>query len=195
MKALLIIDVQNDFLPGGALAVENAGEIIPIINALQKEFPFVIASKDWHPKGHISFASTHHKKERETVHLAYGEQVLWPDHCVQFSQGSDFPPSLETSRITYIVYKGADLLVDSYSAFFDQNRGPTGLADYLRSHEIDHLYVVGLVIEYCVKATVLDALSLGFTVTIIKKGCKGLDAMTSKKALAELQGPQCNIAE
>ena len=196
MKALLIVDLQNDFLPGGSLAVQGAESIIPIINGLQEEFEIVIASKDWHPVGHVSFASTHKKKVGEKIVVSSGEQILWPDHCVQYSKGSDFPSSLRTEKISHIVYKGSDLAVDSYSAFFDQNRAhSTDLYEYLRIHKIDHLYVVGLATEYCVRATVMDALTLGFKVTVIEKGCMGLDPTTAKEALSDMQKGSATIVD
>lgn len=189
-----MIDLQNDFFSGGSLPVPEAEAIIPPINRLQREFEIVIASKDWHPKGHISFASSHNKKVGDRIQLPYGEQVLWPDHCIKYSEGSDFLSSLEKDRITHIVYKGSDPKVDSYSVFFDQNKvHSTDLYFYLQNHNINHLYVVGVVVEYCIKASVLDALSLGFKVTLIKEGCKELDVEMSKKALAEMQGPNFEL--
>lgn len=185
MNALLIVDVQNDFLPGGTLAIPKGDEIIPTINALQEQFDLIIASKDWHPPKHVSFASTHGKQPGDTIQMEGYVQELWPDHCVQNTWGAEFVPSLKTNKLSYIVYKGKDPQVDSYSAFFDQSGKETGLEYYLKEKRIDDLYVVGLATDVCVRYSVLDALKLGFNVTVFKEGCRGLKE--PQKAFKEMQ--------
>lgn len=176
MKALLLVDIQNDFLPGGSLAVPHGDEILPVVNLLQPMFDLVIASKDWHPEAHASFASSHGAEVGTLLDLEGVSQMMWPDHCVQGTRGAEFPEGLETDSIQHVAYKGKNPLVDSYSAFFDsQRKRSTGLEDYLREHEVDHLFVLGLATDYCVKYTVLDALSLGFQVTVIQDACRGID--------------------
>ncbi|NGX61930.1 MAG: hypothetical protein K940chlam9_01421 [Chlamydiae bacterium] len=175
-KALLIVDVQNDFLPGGALAVPDGDQVIPIINDLQKEFPLVVATEDCHPENHSSFAHFHGKKPGEKIEVEGELQELWPVHCVQGSWGAELAPSLEKGRIDQVFYKGTDARVDSYSAFFDNQRlRSTGLTAYLREKGIEKLYIVGLATDYCVKFTALDALSEGFSVYVIPEGCRGID--------------------
>ncbi|HVE43943.1 MAG TPA: bifunctional nicotinamidase/pyrazinamidase [Gammaproteobacteria bacterium] len=176
-KALIMIDLQNDFCEGGALAVPGGKEVIPLANDLQHHFNCVIATKDWHPKDHLSFASNHPGKSvGEWVTLHDLPQILWPAHCLQDSEGADFVSELETSRIQHIVYKGTDKHVDSYSAFFDNARlRATGLEAYLREQGIQSLYLLGLATDYCVQYTALDALSLGFDVHVIVDACRGVE--------------------
>lgn len=176
MKAFLIVDLQNDFLPGGALGVENGDQIVPIINKLQEVFSLVIASKDWHPPNHTSFASTHKRKPGEVITIDGIEQILWPDHCVQGTWGAEFTPLLQTEKITKVFYKGVDPRIDSYSAFYDnKNLRSTGLAEYLRDMAVDEIYIAGLTTDYCVKYSVLDASKLGFKINVILDGCRGID--------------------
>lgn len=177
MKALLIVDVQNDFCPGGALAVPDGDKIVPLINKLTNNFDIVLQTQDWHPAGHSSFASSHDGKEPfESIEMPYGEQVLWPDHCVQGSEGAAFHPDLETDRTQLIIRKGLRKEIDSYSAFYENdNSTSTGLAGYLRDRHIDHLYVAGLATDFCVKWSVLDGLKEGFSVTVIEDAVKGID--------------------
>lgn len=177
MKALLIVDVQNDFCPGGALEVPNGDEVVPVINKLSQTFDVVLQTQDWHPAGHASFASSHEgKKPFESIEMPYGKQVLWPDHCVQESEGADFHPDLETDRTQMVIRKGFRKKIDSYSAFYENdNTTPTGLAGYLRDRDIDHLYVAGLATDFCVKWSVLDGLEKGFAVTVIEDAVKGID--------------------
>ncbi|WP_440999011.1 bifunctional nicotinamidase/pyrazinamidase [Fodinibius sp. SL11] len=177
MRALLIIDVQNDFCPGGALEVPKGDAIIPTINKLSEQFDVVIQTQDWHPDGHSSFASSHQGKEPfETINMPYGEQVLWPDHCVQRSQGSDFHPDLETSLSQMIIRKGFRKDIDSYSAFFENdNSTSTGLSGYLKERGIDTLYAVGLATDFCVKWSVLDGIKEGFDLYVIEDAVKGID--------------------
>lgn len=189
MKALIITDVQNDFLPGGALGIPGAGRIIPIINRIMPYFEHVLATQDWHPKGHVSFASTHKKKVGDIVKIGDLEQILWPDHCIQGSQGADFPKSLKRERIEAIFQKGGDLKIDSYSTFFDNARKKeTGLEDYLRKKAIQKLYFVGLATDYCVLYSVRDALELGFDVWVIRDCCCAINLKPGdeEKALGEM---------
>jgi len=172
MKTLIITDVQHDFMPGGALGVPHANEIIPIINALIPHFEHVIATLDWHPENHVSFASTHGKKPGEM----FGTQILWPDHCVQNSHGANLVAGLKKEKIEAIFHKGTDPDVDSYSAFFDDARHrATGLDEYLEKHKLRDLYFVGLATDYCVLYSVLDALELGFSVSVIRDACRAIN--------------------
>lgn len=177
MRALLIIDVQNDFCPGGALEVPNGDQVVPIINKLSTEFDAVIQTQDWHPKGHSSFATSHDGKEPfETIEMPYGEQVLWPDHCVQESPGAEFHPDLETNRSQLIIRKGFRKEIDSYSAFYENDdKTTTGLSGYLRERDIDTLYAVGLATDFCVKWSVIDGLKEGFSVKVVEDAVKGID--------------------
>lgn len=177
MHALLIVDVQNDFCPGGALEVPNGAQVVPVINRLSKHFDHVIQTQDWHPKGHSSFASSHPDKDPfSVIKMPYGEQVLWPDHCVQGSEGAEFHPGLETVRTQLVIRKGFRKEIDSYSAFYENdNQTPTGLAGYLRERGIDTLYACGLATDFCVKWSVLDGLKEGFDVTVIEDAVKGID--------------------
>lgn len=177
MKALLIVDVQNDFCPGGALEVPGGDQIIPTINDLSEHFDIVIQTQDWHPKGHSSFASSHQGKEPfETIEMPYGEQVLWPDHCVQGSQGADFHPNLETNRSQLFIRKGFRKNIDSYSAFYENDEETTtGLTGYLRERNINTLYVVGLATDFCVKWSVVDGIEEGFNIYVVEDAVKGID--------------------
>jgi len=177
MKALLIVDIQNDFLPGGALPVPDGDKIIPVVNEILKHpFDLVIASKDWHPQDHGSFASTHNKEVGEVIDLFGLEQNLWPDHCVQDSFGSDFPPSLDITKIEKIIYKGTNENIDSYSAFYDNGHlKATELDDVLKSKNIKDLYVAGLATDYCVKDTIIDARQLGYNTFLIEDAIRGIN--------------------
>ena len=190
MDALIVVDIQNDFLPGGALAVKEGDRVIPIINKLL-EFPFdlKIASQDWHPADHGSFASVHKKKPGDRILLNGLEQILWPDHCIQDTYGSDFPKTLHTDKFDRIFHKGADKNIDSYSTFFDNGHlKSTGLDEYLKNEKVTKLYLVGLATDYCVKYSVFDASKLGYEVIVIEDGCRGvnLNPDDSKKALQEI---------
>lgn len=173
----MIIDVQNDFCPGGALEVPNGDVIIPTINKLSEQFDIVIQTQDWHPQGHSSFASSYQgKKPYETIEMSYGEQVLWPDHCIQSSKGSDFHADLETSRSQLIIRKGFRKNIDSYSAFYENdNSTTTGLTGYLKERNIDTLYAVGLATDFCVKWSVIDGIKEGFDVYVVEDAVKGID--------------------
>lgn len=185
--ALVVVDVQNDFCPGGALAVSEGDQIVPGINTLMKQFHTVVLTQDWHPAGHSSFASSHAgKAPMELIDMPYGAQVLWPDHCVQGSTGAAFHPDLETDRASLIIRKGANPEIDSYSAFFENDRKtPTGLEGYLRNLNIKQLTFVGLATDFCVNFSALDAASLGFAVSVKLDLCRGIDLDGSMAATLE----------
>lgn len=175
--ALIVIDMQNDFCPGGALAVAEGDKIVAGINARMAEVNAVVLTQDWHPADHLSFASQHPGlTAMERVQMPYGSQVLWPDHCVQSSPGSDFHPELETARADMIVRKGFNREIDSYSAFFENDqRSATGLAGYLRDRGLQRLEFVGLATDFCVAWSALDAAKLGFDVSVRTELCRGID--------------------
>lgn len=185
-KALIIVDLQNDFLPGGALGVDGGKEIIPIINQLMDRFDLVVATQDIHPEGHVSFAETHGKHVGETVDLEGQLQELWPIHCVEGTRGAALADELNKEKIQTYFKKGTDLHLDSYSAFFDHDyESETGLDDYLRERKVKTVYIVGLATDFCVKFTALDALDLGFKVVVVRDACKGV--FDEKRALEELK--------
>lgn len=183
MKALLIVDVQNDFCPGGALGVKGGDKIIPIINKLSSSFDEVILTQDWHPDNHSSFASVYEGKQAyETIEMEYGPQVLWPDHCVQGTTGAAFHPALSTDKAQLIIRKGFRKGIDSYSAFFENDQETvTGLSGYLKNRGIDQLFVCGLATDFCVKWSVLDGISEGFKVVIIEDAVAGIDLNGSEE--------------
>jgi nicotinamidase/pyrazinamidase len=174
-EALIIVDVQLDFCEGGALAVPQGDEVVPVINKLVHEFPHIVATQDWHPPGHTSFASAHPGKEPgDVVPMTYGEQRLWPDHCVQGENGAALHPGLHVETIHAIIRKGMRVEIDSYSAFFENDRRtPTGLVGYLHALGVTKLYLVGLALDYCVRYTAVDGRHLGFAVSVIEEGCRG----------------------
>ncbi len=174
--ALLVIDVQNDFCPGGALAVEAGDQIVAPINAMMDDFDAVILTQDWHPAGHSSFASSHTGKVPfDLIEMPYGPQVLWPDHCVQNSEGAAFHPKLRTDA-DLILRKGFRGAIDSYSAFFENDQTtPTGLKGYLETRGIDRLTLVGLATDFCVHYSAVDAARLGFDVTVRQDACRAID--------------------
>ena len=176
-QALIVIDVQNDFCPGGALAVGGGDEIVAGINELMSEFDAVVLTQDWHPAGHSSFASSHPgKSPMELIDMPYGPQVLWPDHCVQGTQGAAFHRELDVDRADMIIRKGFRKAVDSYSAFFENDKTtPTGLEGYLRSREISNLTLVGLATDFCVNYSAVDAAKLGFSVSVNENLCRAID--------------------
>jgi nicotinamidase/pyrazinamidase len=188
--ALILVDLQNDFVPGGALAVREGDQVIPIANQLQPAFDLIVASKDWHPADHASFAVNHPgKKVGDVIELNGLPQVLWPAHCVQGTMGAEFVPGLETNRLTRIFLKGTDREIDSYSAFFDNgHRKSTGLGEYLKQQQVRRVYVMGLATDYCVKFTALDARREGFEVTLVEDGCRGVNLKPddSKHAVDEM---------
>lgn len=175
--ALLVIDVQNDFIPGGQLAVPGGDEIVPLINRLGRSFRQVILAQDWHPAGHASFASSHPGKQPfDLVQLPYGEQKLWPDHCTQGSRGAEFHPMLELTHAQLIIRKGCNPDIDSYSAFMEADRQTTtGLAGYLKERGIDTVYLVGLALDFCVMFSALDARAAGFNAFVVLDACRGID--------------------
>ncbi len=177
MKALIIVDVQYDFLPGGSLAVAKGDEIIPVINYIQKDYDLLVATQDWHPDNHLSFASQHEGKlPFEVIDLFGLEQVLWPDHCVQGSYGAEFSEDLNMDRVEAIFRKGMERNIDSYSGFFDNGkRKDTGLAGYLKARKVDEVHVCGLAADYCVYFTAMDALAEGFKTSIISKATRAID--------------------
>lgn len=177
MRTLILVDIQNDFLPGGALAVPRGDEVVPVANRLQPRFELVVATQDWHPQRHGSFASTRPgSKPGDLAELAGLPQVLWPDHCVQGTAGAAFAPGLEMNRVEAIVRKGTDPAIDSYSGFFDNgHRKSTGLGDYLEGRGATDVYVLGLATDYCVKFTALDALRLGFRAFLVEDGSRGVE--------------------
>lgn len=189
-SALLLIDLQQDFCAHGSLAVPDADSIIARINQIQELFPLVIATQDWHPLHHVSFASTHNKKPGEIIKVANDlTQVLWPDHCVQGSAGAQLHAQLNTSKIKKIIYKGQQRDVDSYSAFFDNAQAAhTDLAQYLQHHAIQDLYCCGLATDYCVQYSCADAVHLGFKVHLVLDCCRGVAPATVNHALHALQG-------
>lgn len=177
MKALLIVDVQNDFLPGGALAVPQGDVIIPVINNIQQHFKLIVATRDWHPANHGSFASNHDNRQvGEVIRLHGQEQVLWPDHCVQGSPGAEISPLLNQGLINNIIFKGSDPDIDSYSAFYDNGHlKETGLHAYLKRNGITSLFVCGLAADYCVYYTVKDALLLGYEANLLTDATRGVN--------------------
>ena len=177
MDALLIVDLQNDFCPGGALPVPEGDEIVPLVNQLADRFDHVIQTQDWHPEGHQSFASAHDEKEPyDVITVEYGEQVLWPDHCVQGTTGAEFHPDLDTTHAELIIRKGFRPEIDSYSAFFENDGAtPTGLTGYLNERGINTLYLCGLAADFCVKWSALDGRKQGFDVYVIEDATRGID--------------------
>ncbi len=177
MKALLLVDVQNDFAPGGALAVPEGDQIVEPLNEMMDLFPLVVATQDLHPEDHVSFAKNHEGGEvGKVVQIDGLDQVLWPVHCVANTEGADFIPGLRVGRIKKIIHKGTDQDLDAYSGFFDNGkRKATGLSDYLKGEGVDEIFVGGLATDYCVKFTVLDALSEGFKVVLLTDAVRGID--------------------
>lgn len=191
MRALVLVDIQNDFLPGGALAVRDGDQVVAVANALSPRFDLVVATQDWHPADHRSFASNHEGRDiGEVIDLNGLPQVLWPDHCVQDTWGAEFAPGLDTSRIARVFRKGVDPEIDSYSGFFDNgHRRSTGMGEWLRAQGVDEVLVLGLATDYCVKFTALDARHLGFRTVVVEDGCRGVNLAPddSDKALAALR--------
>ena len=189
MKALVIIDVQNDFLISGSLEVPNGNDVIEPINEIIKNYALVIATKDWHPLDHVSFASNHpDKKIGDVVKVNNLDQMLWPEHCVQETRGSDFPSTLNSKTINKIIYKGTNSQIDSYSGFHDNGKiRSTGLSDYLKANNVTLIDYVGVATEYCVNFTVLDSIDEGFKTRVILNCIKGIDLKESKKTLNEMK--------
>lgn len=195
MKALVLVDIQNDFLVGGSLEVPNGNEIISHINFIFKNYSIVVATKDWHPKNHISFASNHKNKNiGEVIVVNNQNQVLWPDHCIENSYGSNFPNELNTPNINKTFYKGVDSLIDSYSGFYDNGKvRSTGLSEFLKKENIKDVDIVGLATDYCVKYTAIDSYNDGFKTNVIKSCVRGISDKTIKLALKEMKEIGINI--
>lgn len=174
---LLVIDVQNDFCEGGALAVPGASEIIPVVNRLMTRFDHVIFSQDWHPRGHASFASSHpQRKPFQLVTVAYGDQILWPDHCVQGTRGAEFHPELHINCAELILRKGHHFNIDSYSVFLENDRRtPTGLTGYLRERGFTRLFMAGLALDFCVRYSAEDGADRGFEIVVVEDACRAID--------------------
>jgi nicotinamidase/pyrazinamidase len=191
VEALVVVDVQNDFCPGGALAVADGDQVVPFINALRKDFGLIVFTQDWHPRGHASFASSHPgKKPYDQIELHGQPQTLWPDHCVQESRGAEFHAKLDIRPSDPVFKKGSLPSVDSYSGFLDNDRKhETGLREFLKKKGADRIVVVGLATDYCVKFTALDGLTAGFQVKVLRGGCRAvnLDPKDEERTYQELQ--------
>ncbi|NUB44859.1 bifunctional nicotinamidase/pyrazinamidase [Fertoebacter nigrum] len=187
--ALIVIDVQNDFCPGGALAVAGGDAIIPRINALLGDFPVKVLTQDWHPANHTSFAANHDAAPFSLTEMPYGPQVLWPTHCVQGTAGAEFHPTLDTHPADLVIRKGFNPGIDSYSAFFENDRStPTGLEGYLRTRGVTAITLTGLATDFCVAYSALDAARLGFAVTVLQGACGAIDLDGSlARMLAEMR--------
>jgi nicotinamidase/pyrazinamidase len=186
MRALILVDIQNDFIPGGALAVPEGDRIVPLASALQQKFQIIVATQDWHPRDHGSFAANHPgRKPGDVIELNGLPQVLWPVHCVQETSGAAFVPVLDVSRITQVFRKGTDPAIDSYSGFFDNgHRKSTGMGDWLKARGVSDLFVCGLATDYCVKFTALDGRGLGFNVSLVEDACRGVNLKPDDSAHA-----------
>lgn len=188
---LLVVDIQNDFCPGGKLAVPHGHEVVPSINRLARRFRHVVLTQDWHPPGHHSFASSHPgKRPFETVTVAYGPQILWPDHCVQGTAGAQFHADLQIPHAELVLRKGFRSTIDSYSAFYENDRKtPTGLAGYLRERGLTRVFVAGLAFDFCVRYSAEDACREGFAVVVIEDACRGIDVDGSVAATRQSLAP------
>jgi nicotinamidase/pyrazinamidase len=199
MEALVLVDIQNDFCPGGALAVADGDAVVAVANALSPRYELVVATQDFHPPSHLSFAVNHPgKKPYDLIELGGLPQVLWPAHCVQGTNGAELHPELDLSRVRRVFPKGTDERIDSYSGFFDNgHQKATGLAEYLKDAGVTSIVVLGLATDYCVKWTALDARQLGFDVSVVQDGCRGV-ALTPEdvpQALAELSAAGVEIVQ
>ncbi|MBN2405269.1 MAG: bifunctional nicotinamidase/pyrazinamidase [Coriobacteriia bacterium] len=199
MRALILVDIQNDFMPFGALPVVDGDAVVSIANELARRSSLVIATQDWHPADHGSFARMHPTlKPGDVVDLGGVEQVLWPDHCVQGTPGASFHSALDVARIDHVVRKGTDPGVDSYSGFYDNDRRlDTGLGEYLMSRGVDEVVICGLATDYCVKYTVLDAVGLGFGVTVVEDACRAVELRPGDgdRALFEMHAAGARVLE
>ena len=197
MRALAVIDLQNDFCPGGALAVRGGDEVVPVANRLSPLFPLVVASQDWHPPDHGSFAASRPGRQPYDLdELAGLPQVLWPVHCVQGSPGAEFHPLFDRTRVARVFRKGTDPAIDSYSAFYDNGRRKsTGLGDYLRQQGVTELTILGLATDYCVRFTALDGRWLGFGITVVKDGCRAVELVDGdgERAFDEMRAAGARI--
>lgn len=198
MDALILVDIQNDFLPGGALAVKQGDEVIPIANALQKNFDLVVATQDYHPRNHLSFAANHPGKQPgDHIELKGLDQVLWPVHCVQGSQGAEFAQALDMDKVEKVFKKGTDPEIDSYSGFYDNGHlKATGLGDYLKQKGVGRVIIVGLAADYCVKFTALDAKNLGFDTIVVQDGTRAVNLQEGdfERAMDELRSKGVKIS-
>ena len=198
MRALIVVDLQNDFMPGGALAVPHGDEVVAVANRMMPRFDVVAASQDWHPPNHGSFASQHEDcQPGDFVELGGLRQILWPDHCVQGTAGAAFHDDLDAEAIDRVFRKGVDPEIDSYSAFFDNaHRRSTGLGDYLRERAVDEVYLLGLATDYCVKFSALDAVGEGFRTFVILDGCRGIDLQPGdiERSLDEMREAGARVA-
>jgi len=185
--ALLVVDIQNDFCPGGNLPVPRGDEIVPLVNDLAKRFPHVVLTQDWHPPGHRSFASSHPgKRPFETITLDYGPQILWPDHCVQGSPGAEFHAGLRIPQAELVIRKGFRSAIDSYSALYENDhKTPTGLGGYLRERGLTRIFLAGLAFDFCVRYSAEDAHNSGFTPIVVEDACRGIDVEGSVAATRE----------
>jgi nicotinamidase/pyrazinamidase len=199
MKTLVLVDIQNDFLPGGALAVPDGDKIIPIVNKLQPIFPIVVATQDWHPANHGSFAANHPSKNiYNQIELNGLPQTLWPIHCVQNTKGAELAAALDQSHIEKIFQKGTDPAIDSYSGLFDNgHRKSTGLGEWLKSRGVTEVFVCGLATDYCVKFTALDAIQFGFKTHLIEDACRGVNLRPTdiQNAIAEMKSAGVTILQ
>lgn len=191
MDALILVDIQHDFLPGGALAVRRGDEVIPVVNELQKYFDLIVATQDYHPRNHLSFAANHERKEPgDHITLKGLDQVLWPVHCVQESSGAAFAEALHMEKVAKVFQKGTDPEIDSYSGFYDNGHlKATGLGDYLKEKGVDRVIIVGLAADYCVKFTALDARQLGFDTVVVKDGTHAVNLQEGdfERAMEQLE--------
>ena len=197
MRALLIIDVQNDFMPIGSLPVADGDAVVPVANAIAPRFDLVVATQDWHPAGHASFASSHPGHvPGEVIDLEGTPQVLWADHCVQMSPGASFHSGLDVAAIDAVIRKGTDCAIDSYSGFFDNNHAKdTGLSAFLRARGVDEVWIAGVATDYCVKYTALDGRREGFSVVVVEDGCRAVDLAPGDggRALGEMTAAGCRV--
>lgn len=197
---LLVVDVQNDFCPGGRLAVPNGDEVVPVINALARRFAHVVLTQDWHPAGHSSFASSHPGKQPyDTITVSYGPQVLWPDHCVQDTSGAVFRSDLDIPQAELVLRKGYHRTIDSYSAFFENDRSTrTGLTGYLRERGLTRVFIAGLAFDFCVRYSAEDAHREGFETVVIEDACRGIDiggsVAATRDVLRDLAIPYVNAS-
>jgi len=194
-KALILVDLQNDFMPTGALPVPHGDEVVPLANALQVYFDCIIATQDWHPRNHGSFAANHPGlSPGDAIELAGLPQILWPTHCVQATAGAEFVKTLKIDRIAKVFQKGCDPNMDSYSGFFDNGHTKsTGLGDYLQARRISEVYIMGLALDYCVKYTVLDACQLGFKTFLIEDGCRGVNVQSTDSVIQAMQAAGASL--
>lgn len=185
---LIVIDIQNDFCPGGALGVPRGDEVVPLINRIARRFAHVLLTQDWHPAGHLSFASAHPgRKPYDIIEVSYGSQILWPDHCVQGTPGAEFRKDLEITHAELVLRKGYHREIDSYSAFYENDRKTnTGLAGYLRERGFTRVFLAGLAFDFCVRYSAEDAKREGFEVVVIEDACRGIDVEGSMAATRQL---------